>query len=167
MKLQSDVELEKKVRELSPAKALALLGYGESVAAFRYRTLADRAPNPALRKALEEMADEEQGHHQMVQSLIDRHYPGLDFVLSNEDKNLVSVGVRQLNLTKPEAFSEVLNVIQAAERQTGKFYAALHRFPPHPQLAPWFKEMAEECFEHAERLMSLPPWEANEETAPG
>lgn len=143
------------IRSLSPAKALAILGYGESVAAYRYRTLADKAPTLALRAAFEEMADEEQGHHHFVQELIARYYPGADFVLTDQDKALVAVGSRQLNLSGPGAFARAIETICATERTTGDFYARLSENPPHPELRPVFREMADECFEHAQRVEAL------------
>lgn len=146
---------EEAIRNLSPAKALAVLGYGESVAAYRYRTLADKAPHAALRAAFEEMADEEQGHHQFVQELIGRHFPGADFVLTDQDKALVAVGSRQLNLAGPGAFAKAIETICATERTTGDFYARLSEQPPHPDLKPVFREMANECFEHAQRVEAL------------
>ena len=51
-------DLEAKVRSLSPAKALAILSYGESVASYRYRTLAERTNDASLRHTLQTMADE-------------------------------------------------------------------------------------------------------------
>jgi len=140
---------------MSPAKALAVLGYGESVAAYRYRTLADRAPNPALRARLEEMADEEQGHHRRIADLMAREFPGSDYVLSAADKALVTVGARQLALTGPDFFAEALRTISESEQQTGRFYAHLADCPPHPDLIPMLKEMARECFDHARRVVEL------------
>ena len=53
------MDLEPIIKSMAPAKALALLGYGESVASYRYRTLADKAPSQRLKSVFEEMADEE------------------------------------------------------------------------------------------------------------
>lgn len=148
-------DLDQAIRALSPAKALTILAYGESVAAYRYRTLADRAPTPALRAALEEMADEEQGHHQFIQKLISMHFPGADFVLAEQDKALVTVGARQLSFSAEDAFPRALDLIQETERVTGGLYARLSENPPHADLGTTFREMAAECFEHADRIKRL------------
>ena len=76
-----------KIRMLTPAKALAIAAYGESVAAYRYRTLSDKAPTTIYRDAFTEMATEEQGHHADVQKLLDENFPDSDFVLSPDDKD--------------------------------------------------------------------------------
>jgi rubrerythrin len=135
-------------------KALAIAAYGESVAAYRYRTLTERAVKPEQRRIFEEMADEEQGHHQAIRQWLDREFPDSDFVLTDADKALVIVGPRMIDLSGPKAFREAINMIYESERLTGSFYAALHDLTHRSDLKPMLKEMAEECFEHAERLKS-------------
>ena len=143
------------ISSIAPAKALALLGYGESVAAYRYRTLADRVPPGRYRDILEEMADEEQGHHQLVQSWIATHFGAANYLLTDEDKALVSAGIRQLDLARPDFLERAIEVIAASERLTGKFYSSLSEAPPAPELRDVLREMAEECFDHATRLEAL------------
>lgn len=149
------MNFDARMKKLTPAKALAIMGYGESVAAYRYRTLANRASDPEIKAKLEEMADEEQGHHKLVQSVIEKYYSGADYVLSDHDKAMVTVGNRQLDLAGPDYFVKAILTICDSERQTGRFYARLRQNPPHPDLAPFLQEMAEECFEHADRLEAM------------
>lgn len=148
-------ELEDRVREMSEAKAFALASYGESVAAYRYRTLMEKAPSPQTRDIFLEMAEEEQGHHQRIERLIRQHFPGADFVLTPEDKELVIVGPRMLDVSDPESYARALTMIIESERLTGRLYAALHSLSTEESLRPFLKEMADECVEHAERLANL------------
>ncbi len=149
------VDFDSKVREMSGAKALALASYGESVAAYRYRTLVEKTSSPSTRAVFVEMAEEEQGHHQRVEELLRRHYPGADFVLTPEDKELVIVGPRMLDASDPESYARALDMICESERLTGRLYATLHSITTEASLRPFFKEMADECVEHAERLEAL------------
>lgn len=148
-------DFESKVREMSEAKAFALASYGESVAAYRYRTLVEKTPSPQTRAVFVEMAEEEQDHHQRVEELIRRHYPDTDFVLTPEDKELIIAGPRMLDLSDPESYAQALDMICESERLTGRLYATLHSITTEASLRPFFKEMADECIEHAERLEAL------------
>lgn len=129
--------------------------YGESVAAFRYRMLTEKATEAELRRVFTEMADEEQGHHTALQAIADKHFPGVDFVLSPEDKELVIVGPRTFDLHDEESFRRALEMICQSEIQTGSFYAALRTITELDEIKPFLKEMADECFDHAERLRQL------------
>jgi len=144
-----------KVRSLTPAKAFAVAAYGESVAAYRYRTLTDKAPRESQRKILMEMAAEEQGHHQVVQDLRKKHLLDSDFVLSPEDKELIIVGSRLLEVTDDASFDRAMELIIESERLTGRFYAALHDVTGLAELKPLLMEMAEECFAHAVRIQEM------------
>ena len=149
-------DYDKRVRAMSPAKAFTIAAYGESVAAYRYRTLAEKATSDARREIFEEMAVEEQGHHQRIEALIRKHFPNTDFVLAAEDKELVIVGPRMLEISDAESYDQALEMIWKSERRTGSMYAALHACTTDESLRPFLKEMADECIEHAERLKSLP-----------
>ena len=148
-------DVESRVREMSGAKALALASYGESVAAYRYRTLVEKTSSPQTRAVFLEMAEEEKGHHGRVEELIRKHYPGADFVLTPEDKELVIVGPRMLDASDPESYARALDMICETERLTGRLYNTLHAITTEPSLRPFLKEMADECIEHAERLEAL------------
>jgi len=144
-----------KVRSLTPAKALAVASYGESVAAYRYLTLTDKAPKESQCRIFKEMATEEQGHHMALQEVRKQQLLDSDFVLSPEDKELIIVGPRLLEVTDDESFGDAIGQIIDSERLTGRFYAALHEVTGSSELKPFLKEMADECFEHAERLESM------------
>jgi rubrerythrin len=144
------------IRGLSTAKALAIAAYGESVAAYRYRTLSRKAPTEAHRSTFLEMAEEEQGHHKVVQDLLDKEHPGASFVLSLEDKALVIVGPRLLELSGPGAFTEAMQCIYESECLTGSFYAKFRDATDRRDLKQLLHAMAEECFAHAERLKAIP-----------
>ncbi len=143
------------IQALSVAKALAILSYGESVAAYRYRTLCERTDDPLLRKTFQEMADSEQEHNEQVQKCLHDRYPGSDFVLTAEDKELVTIGTRLLELSRPDAMDEAIRVLHESELQTGRFYASLYRHTDDNSLKPLFKEMADECIDHARELTEL------------
>lgn len=145
------------MRRMSTEKALAIACYGESVAAFRYRMLAERAPTPQHEAVFIEMAEEEQGHHQALSNLLAKEFPGSDFLLTPEDKSAVIVGPRMLDIAGPAAFEKAMQHIHDSERLTGSFYAAFHDATPRADLKPLLKEMADECFEHAQRLKEIPP----------
>lgn len=145
------------IGRMSIEKALAIASYGESVAAFRYRTLAERAPTPKHEAVFNEMAEEEQGHHQVIAELSEREFAGSEFVLTPEDKGLVIAGPRLLDVSDAAAYERSMRHIYDSERRTGSFYKALHDAAPRPDLKPLLKEMADECFEHAERLKQIPP----------
>jgi rubrerythrin len=144
------------IRDLSTAKALAIAAYGESVAAYRYRTLSRKAPTEAHRLTFLEMAQEEQGHQQVIQDLLDKEHPGASFVLSLDDKALVIVGPRLLELSGPGAFTEAMEYIYQSERLTGSFYAKFRDATDREDLKQLLHEMAQECFAHAERLKAIP-----------
>lgn len=161
---------ETKIQALTPAKALAILSYGESVAAYRYRTLCERTDDPRLQRTFQEMADSEQEHNELIQRCLRERYPGADFILTAEDKEMVTVGTRLLELARPDAMDEAIRVLHESELQTGRFYAALYQQSADDGLRKLFKEMADECVDHARELMDLIQPGAGEATsgrAPG
>jgi rubrerythrin len=146
-----------KIRSLSTAKALTIAAYGEAVAAYRYRTLAEKTTDATQHRLFVQIADEEQGHHAAVQELLQKHFPDSDFLLTAEDKELVIVGPRMLDCSGQRQAAHAMELIQASERRTGAFYAALSDATPRADLQPIFRAMANECFEHAEQLSSVVP----------
>ncbi|MGD2108966.1 MAG: ferritin family protein [Phycisphaerae bacterium] len=152
-------EYREKVRQLSMEKALAVAAYGESVAAYRYRTLAEKTTSEVHRKVFVEMADEEQAHHIEVRTCARRYLPSTDFVLTKADKDLIIVGSRHVEATDPESFAEVIKVIIESEWLTGRFYATLHELTTVEELKPMLRAMADECQVHAKRLEDIPSLE--------
>ena len=149
-------EYEDRVRALSPSKALTIAAYGESVAAYRYRTLADRTSSEERRALFSRIAEEEQAHHGLVQNQLKKHFPDTDFVLAPEDKELVIVGPRMLDVTSPASLKRAFALMYKSERLTGKFYATLHETTAVDALKPLLHEMATECLGHAERIKHMP-----------
>jgi rubrerythrin len=149
-------EFRSRILALSTEKALAVAAYGESVAAYRYRTLCEKAASERQRDIFEEMAVEEQGHHQRLQAMMKKYFPGSDFVLSTEDKELVTVGARMIDVHDTGSFQHALELIHASELQTGRFYACLHETTDREEFKGFLKEMADECFEHAKTLQAIP-----------
>lgn len=141
------------------AKALAVAAYGESVAAYRYRTMVEKAPADELRDVFAEMAAEEQDHHMQVRELSNKHFPDSDFVLTPGDKELVIVGPRLLEFGTTDSAQSALDMVYESERLTGRFYAALHDETSLDELKPLLQEMADECFQHAGKLKALPKWD--------
>jgi len=156
-----DSQHDPRLSGLAVEKALAIAAYGESVAAYRYRTLAEKTTSPPQRLIFQEMADEEQGHHVLIEKQLATHFPGSDFVLTAADKDLVIVGPRMLEVNDERSFAETLRMIYESELRTGRFYAALHSTCKRPDLEPLLKEMADECFEHAERIKAMVPRTGN------
>lgn len=148
---------ESKVKALTTEKALAVATFGESVAAYRYRTLVEKSTSVQHQKIFNEMANEEQGHHIRLQHLTRTHFSGSDYVLKPEEKELVIVGPRLLEVTDRPSYLRAIEMICESERLTGRFYATLHRLSDLEEIKPFLKEMSDECFEHADRLKAIPP----------
>ncbi|MFQ5428974.1 MAG: ferritin family protein [Phycisphaerae bacterium] len=138
-----------------PDKLLAMGIYGETVAAYRYLVLSEKAPNDAHRKAFADMADEEQGHKQRLQRLFDKLYPDADFVLTPEDKELVATGPRVLDVPDEAAYAAAMKMILQTERKTARFYANHGKHMPDASLRALFHELAEEGADHYQRLKTI------------
>ncbi len=142
---------------LGADKALAIATYGESVAAYRYLVMAEKAPDAQFRPLFAEMADEEQEHKQRLRSLLQRMYPDVDFYLTDEDKALVVVGPRLLDVKDEASFTEAMQLILGTEKRTASFYAKMSKLIAGDELRSLFVELAEEGVEHYKRLQQLAP----------
>ncbi len=140
---------------LSPDKVLTIGSYGETVAAYRYLVLAEKAHTEAERTEFAAMADEEQDHKQRLQKLLADNYPGADFVLTPEDKDMVVDGPRLLEVRDTETFARAMKMILASERKTAAFYARLSKLVPQSQFRDLFHELAEEGVDHYQRLKAI------------
>jgi len=138
-----------------PDKLLAIGAYGETVAAYRYVVLSEKTTDEAHRRAFADMADEEQDHKQRLQKLVEEMYPGQDFVLTPDDKDLVVTGPRLLDVRTDDDFREAMRMVLSTERKTARFYATFGKFMPEPHIQALFKELAEEGAEHYQRLKTL------------
>ncbi len=137
-----------------PDKLLAIGAYGETVAAYRYLVLAEKAPKDYQRE-FAAMADEEQDHKQRLQRLVNDMYPGQDFVLTAEDKELVVTGPRLLEVRDETDFQEAMKCVLQTERKTARFYANHAKYMPDAHISALFHELAEEGAEHYQRLKTL------------
>lgn len=138
-----------------PDKLLAIGAYGEMVAAYRYLVLAEKAPSDRHRREFAAMADEEQGHKQRLQKLLEEMYPSADFVLTAEDKAEVVTGPRLLEVRDAASLREAMEMILETERKTAAFYARHAKTIPDKRLGALFHELAEEGAEHYQRLKAL------------
>ena len=140
---------------LSPDKLLALAAFGETVAAYRYLVLSERAAGEADRRLFAEMADEEQGHKQKLQKILAERYPDADFLLTAEDKELVITGPRLLDVHREVSFAEALAMMLQTERKVAEFYARHCDSIANPELQTIFRQLANESAEHHHRLQEL------------
>src|SRR5438552_12007456 len=140
---------------LSPDKALAIGAYGETVAAYRYLVLSEKAMTAEQRAEFAAMAAEEQGHKQRLQRLLADNFPNADFFLRPEDKDMVVVGPRVLKVRDPESFAQAMRWILGTERRTAQFYAKLSKLISQQELRELFQELATEGIDHYRRLAAL------------
>ena len=140
---------------LGVEKALAIGTYGEAVATYRYLVLAEKAPDPRVRPTFAEMADEEQGHRKRLRTLSHELFPASDFCLNAEDKAMVVVGPRLLDVKDDASYEQAMRVVLSTEKQTAAFYARMAKQIAAGELHALFAELAEEGFGHYKRLESL------------
>lgn len=148
---------KERLRNIPDAKRLAIAIYGESVAAYRYGGLADKARSEAHRRLFADMRQEERGHQQALERLAHKHYPDEDFVLTDEDKDLVIVGTRMLDLRDEASFRKAMQFLHDTELRTGQFYEALYALMPDGEIGRFLKKMAAECVQHAGSLLRINP----------
>jgi rubrerythrin len=82
-------------------------------------------------------------------------YPGQDFVLTPEDKELVVTGPRLIEVRDDADFQDVMRMVLHTERKTARFYASYGKFMPDENVRALFHELAEEGAEHYQRLKTL------------
>lgn len=141
--------------ELRDDQILTIGIYGETVAAYRYTVLAEKLPSEADRKAFAAIADEEQGHKQMLQRLLEKHFPGSSFYLSDADKALVVTGPRLINVRDLEDYRSFVQMALDTELRTSQFYKAMSGRVKNPEIRAIFEELAEEGFDHHRRIAEL------------
>lgn len=146
---------EKEYPDLRDDQMLAIGIYGENVAAYRYTVLSERVPNAQDQKAFAEIAREEQQHRQMLQEMLDKHYPDSSFYLQDEDKALVLTGPRLIDVRDIEDYREVMRITLLTELRTSQFYQAMSSRVRNPEIRALFQELAAEGFDHHRRLLEL------------
>lgn len=134
---------------------LAIGAYGESVAAYRYTVLSERVPDPEDRQMFRDIAAEEQGHKARLEALAHKHYPDRTFYISDEDKALVLTGPRLIEVRDLEDYREVMQIALHTEIRVSQFYEEMSRRVSNPEIRTVFQELAEEGFDHHQRLYEL------------
>ena len=150
-------EIVERIRNMPNAKRLAVAIYGESVAAYRYSVLADKSTSEAHRNIFDGMKEEEHGHQKALEQLAAQLHPDADFILSQEDKDLVIVGTRLLEIGDAESFRLAMQFLHDTEMKTARFYETMHELMPEGDLGRFLQEMAAECVEHGESLLRIDP----------
>jgi rubrerythrin len=126
--------------QIGDDKALAIAAYGESVAAYRYIVLAEKAPGTDLRDAFESMSVAERQQRDRLQALLQKLSPTGAFYLSPEDKLAVCVGPRLVDARDDARFDEALRLVIASEKRTASFYHRYAKIAHDPAVAALFDE---------------------------
>ncbi len=134
---------------------LAIGIYGETVAAYRYTVLAEKLPQHEDRDVFAAIADEELTHKRRLQQLIDAHYPGSSFYLSDEDKALVVSGPRLVDVRSEPDYRKVMQRALDTERRVAQFYQAMSTRAHTETVRETFNDLAIEGFQHHGRLLKL------------
>lgn len=150
-------DFAERLATMPDAKKIAIAIYGESVAAYRYGVLADKAASEEHRKLFAEMRDEEKSHRAALEHIGRKHFPEGDFVLTPDDKDLVIVGARMLEVGDAESFHRAMRFLHDTELRTGEFYRTLHESMPDSELGRFLNTMAQECVQHGESLLRIDP----------
>lgn len=137
---------------LSDDKALAIAAYGESVAAYRYIVLAEKAQSAALKATFEQMAQEERRHRDRLQEILKRLSPQGGFYLSPEDKLAVCVGPRLVDARDDARFDEAMKLVIGSEKRTVSFYGRYAPLAKDAEVKATFQELATEGIQHVRRL---------------
>jgi len=139
------------------AKKIAIAIYGESVASYRYSVLSDKASSEDHRTLFADMREEENGHREEMERLGRQYFPDSDFVLTPEDKDLVIVGARMLEVSDAASFRRAMQFLHDTELRTGEFYRMLYESMPDGELGKFLESMTQECAQHAELLLRIDP----------
>ncbi len=150
-------EFKARLSAMPDAKKLAIAIYGESVAAYRYGVLADKAETEGHRDLFRSMQKEEQGHRAALERLADELFPDDEFVLTTADKDLVIVGTRLPEVTDDESFRSLMRFLHDTEKRTGEFYGVLRELMPSDKLGAFLQQMALECVRHGDALLAIEP----------
>jgi rubrerythrin len=147
--------LQMDLSKISDEKALAIAGYGESVAAYRYIVLSEKSRDAQLRNSFESLAAEERQQRERIQLLLAKLSPSASFYLSSEDKGSVCVGPRLVDARDDARFDEAMKLVIASEKRTASFYARYAQYARDPEVQTLFTELAAEGLRHVFRLREL------------
>ncbi len=141
--------------KLTDDKALAVAAFGESVAAYRYIVLSEKARDTRLRESFEAMAREERTQRDRIQGLLQQMAPSAGYYLSQEDKLAVCVGPRLVDARDDARFDEAMRLVIASEKRSASFYARFSAFAQDPAVKTLFTELAAAGIAQVQRLRAL------------
>jgi len=140
---------------MSDDKALAIAAFGESVAAYRYIVLSEKARDAKLRASFEGMARDEREQRDRIQKLLEKLAPSAGYFLSQEDKLAVCVGPRLVDARDDARFDEAMKLVIASEKRCASFYARFAAFARDQEVKTLFTELATAGIGHVQRLRAL------------
>jgi len=139
----------------SDDKALAIAAFGESVSAYRYIVLSEKATDPRLRESFERMAHDARTQRDRIQAILSRLTPTAGYYLTQEDKLAVCVGPRLVDARDDARFDEAMKLVIASEKRSASFYARFAGFARDPEVKTLFTELAAGGIGQVQRLRSL------------
>ena len=140
---------------ISDDKALAVAAFGESVAAYRYIVLSEKARDAKLRDSFERMAHEERRQRDRLQALLQKIAPTAGYYLSQEDKLTVCVGPRLVDARDDARFDEAMKLVIASEKRSASFYIRYTAFAQDAQVKALFTELAAAGIAQVQQLRTL------------
>lgn len=155
MTMESSSNLESYPPDMSEDRIISIGIYGETVAAYRYTVLSEKLPEEEDRRVFATIAEEELGHKQRLQELLDKLYPGVAFYLTDEDKALVVTGPRLIDVRTEPDYRKVMHMALDTERRVAQFYQAMSTQARTPEARATFQDLAIEGFQHHGRLLKL------------
>lgn len=141
--------------KITDDKALAIAAFGESVAAYRYIVLSEKARDAKLRDSFEAMAREERKQRERIQELLQKLAPTAGYYLSQEDKLAVCVGPRLVDARDDARFDEAMKLVIASEKRSASFYARFTAFAQDSDVKALFTELAAAGIAQVQRLRAL------------
>jgi rubrerythrin len=141
--------------KLSDDKALAIAAFGESVAAYRYIVLSEKARDLKLRGSFERMAKDQRLQRDRLQAILHRLAPTSAYYLSQEDKLTVCVGPRLVDARDDARFDEAMKLVIASEKRSASFYLRYTPFAQDPEVKSTFTELAAAGIAQVQTLRAL------------
>lgn len=141
--------------QVSDDKALAIAAFGESVSAYRYIVLSEKARDARLRESFESMARDERTQRDRIQALLQRLSPTSAYYLTQEDKLAVCVGPRLVDARDDARFDEAMKLVIASEKRLASFYARYTAFAKDSEVKSLFTELATGGIAQVQRLRVL------------
>jgi rubrerythrin len=141
--------------KITDDKALAIAAFGESVAAYRYIVLSEKARDVKLRESFEHMGREERSQRDRVQALLQKLAPTAGYYLSQEDKLAVCVGPRLVDARDDARFDEAMRLVIASEKRSASFYARFSAYARDENVKLLFRELAAAGIAQVHRLRTL------------